>query len=107
MQALELPDAYLRELRELLDSFAPQAEVWAFGSRSEGRSHEGSDLDLILRNPAQLDQPQTGLSALRGALESNLPILVDVLDWARLPDEFHREIERSHVILRHPLASIH
>ncbi len=43
------------------------------------------------------------MSALRGALiECDLPILVDVLDWAQLPEEFRREIEQRHVIVRSP-----
>ena len=32
--------------------------------------------------------------------ESNVPIIVQAHDWARLPESFHREIERqSHVVL--------
>ena len=31
--------------------------------------------------------------------ESNVPILVQVHDWARLPERFHREIEREYVVL--------
>lgn len=31
--------------------------------------------------------------------QSNVPILVQVHDWARLPESFHREIERDYVVL--------
>jgi hypothetical protein len=31
--------------------------------------------------------------------ESNLPILVDILDWARIPDSFREEIERVGVVV--------
>ena len=79
----------------------PRAEVWAYGSRVNGGGHDGSDLDLVLRNPANLGQPNKKLSALRAALiESELPILVDVLDWARLPEDFRREIEQKHWVIR-------
>jgi len=31
--------------------------------------------------------------------ESNLPILVDILDWARIPGSFREEIERTGVVV--------
>jgi predicted nucleotidyltransferase len=101
MLKLNLKPDHLRLLLDILKAHAPEAEVLAYGSRVNGNGHEGSDLDLVVRSPANLGQPQKKLSLLRDALsESNLPILVDVLDWARLPENFRREIERQHVIVR-------
>jgi len=101
MPKLNLKSDHLRLLLDVLEKHAPEAEVWAYGSRVNGAGHEGSDLDLVVRNPAGLDQPQVQFHRLRDALsESNLPMLVDVLDWARLPGPFRREIERQHVIVR-------
>jgi len=101
MLRLNLKPDHLRQLLEVLEIHAPEAEVWAYGSRVNGGGHDGSDLDLVMRHPDGLAQPQTGLGALREALsESNLPMLVEVLDWARIPESFRREIERQHVILR-------
>ena len=78
----------------------PGVEVWAYGSRVNGRSHDGSDLDLALRGPGlkeiQADRLATFTEALR---DSTIPFLVDARDWARLPEGFHREIEREHVVL--------
>ena len=100
MPKLNLKLNYLRLLLDVLETHAPEAEVWAYGSRVNGDGHDGSDLDLVVRNPAGLDQPQRKLYLLRDALsESNLPMLVDVLDWARLPEDFRREIERRHVVV--------
>ena len=74
--------------------------VWAYGSRVSGRAHASSDLDLVLRNPVDLSVPQKKLVELRAAIsESDLPILVDVMDWARIPQAFREEIEREHVVL--------
>jgi predicted nucleotidyltransferase len=101
MPKLNLQAGYLRLLLEVLKRHAPEAEVWAYGSRVNGGGHDGSDLDLVVRNPAGLDRPQKQLGALRDALsESDLPMLVEVLDWARLPEDFRREIERQHVTVR-------
>ena len=32
--------------------------------------------------------------------ESDLPTLVDVMDWARIPQAFREEIEREYVVLQ-------
>ena len=36
-------------LVELLRRHVPEAEVWAYGSRVNGRSHDASDLDIVPR----------------------------------------------------------
>jgi predicted nucleotidyltransferase len=96
--ALDLPPSYLDTVRRLLRSYVPAAEVWAYGSRVRHEAHEGSDLDLVVRNPEDLSRPQNDLWELREAFsESEIPILVDVFDWARIPEEFRREIARAHV----------
>jgi predicted nucleotidyltransferase len=101
MPKLKLQPEHLRLVLDILSRTAPKAEVWAYGSRINGTGHDGSDLDLVMRNPGDLNQPQKQLPLLREALgESNLPILVDVLDWARIPDDFRREIKRQHLIIR-------
>ena len=101
MPTLDLPQRYLQQLRNLLQAYAPDAEVWAYGSRVSGLAHETSDLDLVLRNPADLSVQQKKLVELRTAIsESGLPILVDVMDWARIPQSFRDEIMREHVVLQ-------
>ena len=103
MPKLDLPPAYRRMLIELLATHAPDAEVLAYGSRVNGQAHDGSDLDLVVRNPDRLAAPQTRLHLLRDALtESDLPILVEVLDWARIPEDMRREIARQHVVVVAP-----
>ena len=97
---LDLPPRFRDQLDVLLRENAPDIEVWAYGSRVTGESHEGSDLDLVLRGPSLQPIPVSLLSGLTEALErSNLPIVVQVHDWARLPENFHREIERDYVSL--------
>ena len=99
MPTLDLQPQHLRLLLDLLNETVPDAEVWAYGSRVNHASHETSDLDLVIRNPQQLDAPFKNLHQLRDALtESNLPILVEVHDWARLPETFRHEIERQSVV---------
>ena len=86
---LDLRPEWLETVQCLIAAHIPDAEVWAYGSRVQGTSHEGSDLDLVVRNPNDPNRPQANLSNLREALsESNLPILLDLLDWARIQRVF-------------------
>ena len=97
---LDLPSRYRDQIEALLREHVPGVEVWAYGSRVSGRSHEGSDLDLVLRGPDLKRIPSGQLADLIEALEqSNVPIIVQIHDWARLPESFHREIEREYVVL--------
>ena len=99
--SLDLPQKYLAQVQALLRTHVPHAEVWAYGSRVTGGGHEASDLDLVLRNPQNLLEETAALSDLKEAFtESNLPIRVDVMDWALIPESFHREIERAHVVVQ-------
>ena len=57
--------------------------------------------DLVLRNPQNLIVEIGALYELKDAfIESNLPIRVNVMDWARIPASFHREIERAQVVVQ-------
>ena len=97
---LDLPQRYRRILEGLLREHVPKAEVWAYGSRITGESHEGSDLDLVVRGP-ELKPLGDGFFELLEAIEkSNIPILIQAHDWARLPESFHAEIERDYVVLQ-------
>lgn len=98
---LDLPARYLQSVREILLTHCPQTEVWAFGSRVSGGCHEASDLDLVLRNPRDLEERTGAAVALKNRfVESNLPIRVDVLDWALIPESFRNEITRAYVVLQ-------
>lgn len=106
LSALDLPERHLHTLQSLLVAHTPQAQVWAYGSRVNGQAHEGSDLDLVLRNPADLAQDTTGWYALKEALQaSSLPMLVEVHVWSRLPEAFHANIEAGYVVVQQGLRS--
>jgi predicted nucleotidyltransferase len=98
---LQMKARHLEMLRALLAQQAPQAEVWAYGSRVSGGAHEGSDLDIVLRDPADPKaEIKNWMDVEEAVQESDLPMLVDVHDWAHLPAEFHRNIEREYVVIR-------
>lgn len=98
---LFLPAHHLQTLKRLLARHVPDAEVWAYGSRVTGGAHDGSDLDLVLRHPADPRLVPEGWCDLKNALEdSDLPMLVDVHPWADLPEDFHRAIEAAYVVVQ-------
>ena len=97
---LHLLQRHRQALEALLRIHLPDVEVWAYGSRVHGRSHDGSDLDLVLRGPGLKEISTDQLGDFEDAVrESTIPFLVEVRDWVRLPERFHREIERDYVVL--------
>ena len=97
---LDLPSRHRNTLEALLREHLPDVEVWAYGSRVNGRGHGGSDLDLVMRGPGLEKIPAERLADFADAVrESSIPFLVEARDWARLPERFRREIARDHVSL--------
>ncbi len=96
---LHLQPKHRRVLAALLREHLPDVEVWAYGSRVSGKSHDGSDLDLVLRGPGLAEIPIGQLGDFEEAVrESSIPFLVEARDWARLPEPFLGEIERDHIV---------
>ena len=102
---LVLPRRYRDQLEALLSKHVPGVEVWAYGSRVNGRSHDGSDLDLVLRGPALEPLDGRFYDLLEAIEKSDIPILVQAHDWAMLPEIFHREIERDHVVVQEGMGT--
>ena len=97
-ESLHLSSRHREEIEALLHKHLPGVEVWAYGSRVNGQSHDGSDLDLVLRGPKLAEIDISRLADFIEALQdSTIPFLVEVRDWALLPKSFHRE--REHVVL--------
>lgn len=85
---------------KLLADYLPTVTAWAYGSRVKGNAHDTSDLDVVLRSsnlkPIPFEELETFLQALN---DSNIPILIEARDWARLPASFHEEILKCYVVL--------
>ena len=100
MSKLDLRPEWLEIIRDILAAKLKETEVIAYGSRVTGTGHEGSDLDLVARNRLNPLLPVHNLAEVRNAFsESRLPILVDILDWAQIPDSFREEIMRVGVVV--------
>ena len=96
---LHLSARHRATIEALLRKHLPDVEVWAYGSRVNGQSHDGSDLDLVLRGPGLAKIDDSRLADFMEAVgESTVPFLVEAYDWASLPERFHRQIERDNVV---------
>ena len=100
MSKLFLKTKYRAQIKALLEQQLPNVSAWAYGSRVNNQAHDCSDLDLVLRTP---DLTIIDFNAFNGFIwslkRSNVPILIDVHDWARLPDSFQQQILKNYVIL--------
>lgn len=90
---LFLPDRYLQQVKAILAEHIPEAEVWAYGSRVNGDYYDASDLDLVVHFPSDQLRDPFKLASVREAFsESNVPIIVQLVDWDRIPQAFKDEI---------------
>ena len=85
-------------VRSILAQHLPHAQVWAFGSRVQGRAWKFSDLDLAIDAGHVLDFRT--MAMLKDAFqESRLPIKVDVLDLRTVSPEFRKLIDEQRVAM--------
>ncbi|AGX88604.1 nucleotidyltransferase-like protein [Candidatus Symbiobacter mobilis CR] len=98
---LYLPEKYAEQVRDLLQKHIPEAEVWAYGSRVRGDFYDASDLDLVARFPSTKKRDVFRLCAMAEAFqESNLPIIVQIIDWDGIPNSFREEILAKYVVVQ-------
>ena len=94
MDSLFLDAKYLDMLRNIFIDFCPKAEIFAYGSRVNGKSHSGSDLDLVAKNFPR----EKKLFELKKILsESNIPFLIDINIYENLPKTFQEEIDNNSI----------
>jgi predicted nucleotidyltransferase len=78
----------------------PGCEIWAYGSRVKGTNYDASDLDLAIITPAEQPLDPNTLADFKLALQdSNIPILIQVMDWQRIPESFRQNILTRYEVL--------
>lgn len=97
MDNLFVKPQYLKMLTDIFEQYCPNAEIWAYGSRVNGDAHEGSDLDMVVKN---FHSNTAKLSELRELItNSNIPFLTDINEFDKLPKYFQNEILKKYVII--------
>lgn len=90
----------LQTLKDIFASVGTPLEVWAYGSRVNGTAHEGSDLDLVVRSEDLTRLDIDILFEIKDKIrESNIPVLVELLDWARIPASFQSNIQNRYEVI--------
>ena len=83
-------------VRDILQRYVPDREVWAFGSRAKWTAKEFSDLDIAIIGDKPLSIALT--ADLREAFqESALPFKVDIVDWANITPSFRQVIQAAKI----------
>jgi len=83
-------------VRDILQRYVPDREVWAFGSRAKWTAKEFSDLDIAIIGDKPLSIALT--ADLREAFqESALPFKVDIVDWANITPSFQQVIQAAKI----------
>lgn len=95
MDRLFIKPQYLQILLDVFKNYCPDAEIWAYGSRINGDAHEASDLDLVVKS---FNDVNKSLSELRELInDSDIPIIVDILEFDKIPFSFQKEIEKDYI----------
>ena len=94
---LSIKEEYLNELKDIFNNYCPNAEIWAYGSRIKNDCPSGSDLDLVVKN---FNDGTKNIIELRTLLNnSDIPFLIDINEFDKLPSYFQEEIKKEYIKL--------
>ena len=98
---IDLTPEQMETVRSILMAQVPGVEVRVFGSRVLGTAREHADLDLALVSGKPLEWRE--IEALKDAFaDSDLPFMVDILDWNTLSESFRSAIESCYELAQKP-----
>lgn len=68
-------------------------KLLAYGSRVNGEAHDMSDLDMVLvsKDGKKIDISEF-VNFKENLQDSTIPILMQISDWNRIPESFHKNI---------------
>jgi len=90
---LQLETRHWEILKRILNKYPYQ--FYAYGSRTKGTAHKYSDLDICYRE----EIPLITISQIREELaESDLPFVVELVNWRHMRPKF-RELISSDLVL--------
>ena len=98
---IDVQPKHIQMLNEILAKHLPDREVWAYGSRVNGRARKYSDLDLVIMGDEPLNEV-TRFLLKEDLSESLLPFIVHVKDWHLIPPGFRDEILHCYAVIHSP-----
>ncbi|OHD54688.1 MAG: hypothetical protein A2Y33_02595 [Spirochaetes bacterium GWF1_51_8] len=96
---IDLSEKHLHMVKNILKIFIPDSEVRVFGSRTNGKSWEYSDLDIVVYSNEKTDN-NTLYQLVEAFQESDLPFRVDVLDYCTLDENFKKIVDEKNEIIQ-------
>lgn len=91
---IHLAPEWKKILEQVLHRYVPDRRVVLFGSRAGGNPKPFSDIDLCVMGEKPLSAKV--MSELKNAfVESDLPVRVDVIDWATTSSRFQKVVEEK------------
>jgi uncharacterized protein len=97
-----IEQAWLDEVKQILQWLVPDREVRAVGSRVRGNCLEFSDLDLVIMGDEPLGMKRRQ-KLLRFFDASDIPIRIDVIDWAATDPGFRPYLMDTWEVVQWPL----
>lgn len=98
---IDIEPKHLELIKRILAEHVPDCEVRAFGSRVTGTAGSYSDLDIAVIGAEKMDWRK--IEALKDAFaESDLPIIVDVIDGNAISESFREVVEKRYEVIQKP-----
>lgn len=92
MLNLDLDNQYVEFIKETINSVLDGVEIYIFGSRTQGKSLEYSDVDIALKGKTQIEFDK--ILNLRVAFSnSTFPYKVDIIDLNNIDEKFYNIIK--------------
>lgn len=94
MTGIDLNDKYISFIKETITNILPDVEVFIFGSRTQGKAREYSDVDIALKAYNKI--PLSDILKIKTAFEdSTFPYKVDVVDLNSIDEKFYNIIKND------------
>ena len=92
MSNLNLDNRYIDFIKDTINSVLDDVEIYIFGSRTQGKSLEYSDVDIALKSKNQIEFDK--ILNLRSIFSnSTFPYKVDIIDLNNIDEKFYNIIK--------------
>lgn len=92
MSNLNLDNRYIEFIKDTINNVLDDVEIYIFGSRTQGKSLEYSDIDIALKGENQIEFDK--ILNLRAAFSnSTFPYKVDIIDLNNIDEKFYNIIK--------------
>ncbi len=98
---IDLKSDFLEIVLSIIQKYIPDKEVWAFGSRVNGKAKKFSDLDLVIVDDIPLNR-EVLINLEEAFQESDLRIKVDIIEFCKVSLEFQEIIKANYLIINKP-----